>query len=555
VFIETALVPGLVAVVAAFISFPLVRWLALRLGVTDRPDNHRKLHARLIPLGGGICVAIGMVAGIAASPLFDAIHGKLSADRPGPVLSLIGAGLLIIVLGLVDDRFGLRGRHKLVGQILVALLLAYFGYLVRSVQIFGVQFDLGIFAIPFTLGWFILAINSINLIDGIDGLATIVGIILSASLCCVAVLSGHTTEAVVLAVLVGGLVGFLPFNFPPAKMFLGDTGSMLIGLVLGAMAIRGSLKGPATVALAAPLAVWTIPLFDTMAAILRRKLTGRSIYTTDRGHLHHCLQQLSGSNHRTLYWVILACGSSCMGALFSVYLKSDILALISAIAVISVLVATRAFGYGEFMLVSGRVRSLFRSLRGSAGSNPPVHQAVRLQGTKPWETLWELLLEVTDDFNLTQVSLDVNVPASHEGYHVTWKRPAHDEDFALWHAEMPLYCDGRLVGRASFAGPHNGFSACGTVAGLMEFLATFEEDVRTIVGAAKPAALDGLGSVGTLNTAGPVGSALGTGNALGSANAVGLENVAGPNKEVSLATMRAEKESGLVSSSFGHPSI
>src|SRR5262249_39558255 len=138
-------------------------------------------------------------------------------------------------------------------------------------------------------------------IDGIDGLASGVGLILSLSLSWMAFLNGHFVEAFLLSAMAGGVLGFLRYNFPPAKIFLGDAGSMLIGLWLGANSLQAAVKGPAAVGLAAPLAVWTVPLLDTFAAIARRKLTGRSIYTTDRGHLHHCLEQIAGSQRRALY--------------------------------------------------------------------------------------------------------------------------------------------------------------------------------------------------------------------------------------------------------------
>ena len=120
--------------------------------------------------------------------------------------------------------------------------------------------------------------------------------------------------AVVAAVFVGSLLGFLPFNYPPAKMFLGDAGSMLIGLVVGSLAIGGTMKGPATVAMAAPLAIWALPIFDSVAAILRRKLSGRSIYATDRGHLHHRLMAVFGKNTRVLAVVAVCCAFTCAGA-------------------------------------------------------------------------------------------------------------------------------------------------------------------------------------------------------------------------------------------------
>ena len=142
--------------------------------------------------------------------------------------------------------------------------------------------------------------NSVNLLDGIDGLATMLGIILIATFAALAAAAGRMEVAWIAMVFAGSLCGFIRFNLPPASIFLGDSGSMLIGLVVGTLAIQGTLKGPGTVLLAAPLAVWTIPILDSAAAILRRKLTGRSIYATDRGHLHHRLLERLGSNSRVL---------------------------------------------------------------------------------------------------------------------------------------------------------------------------------------------------------------------------------------------------------------
>src|SRR5439155_8367461 len=133
------------------------------------------------------------------------------------------------------------------------------------------------------------AINSLNLIDGMDGLLGSVGLILSLALAVMAALAGHWGAAAVAVALAGALLGFLPFNLPPASVFLGDSGSMLVGLVLGTLAIQSSLKAPATIALATPVALLILPIFDTTVAILLRTMTGRSLYTTDRGHLLHRL--------------------------------------------------------------------------------------------------------------------------------------------------------------------------------------------------------------------------------------------------------------------------
>src|SRR5262249_13889999 len=145
-----------------------------------------------------------------------------------------------------------------------------------------------------------------------------------------AALQGQWAAAAVAAILAGALLGFLFYNFPPASVFLGDCGSMLIGLAVGVLAIRSSLKAPATVALAAPTALLILPIFDTTAAILRRKLTGRSLYTTDRGHLHHCLLRSGLSNRRALLAVAGLCLVTAVGALASLAWNNEALALLSA---------------------------------------------------------------------------------------------------------------------------------------------------------------------------------------------------------------------------------
>ena len=161
--------------------------------------------------------------------------------------------------------------------------------------------------------------------------------------------------ACVAVVLAGALLGFLRYNFPPASIFLGDAGSMLIGLVIGTLAIQGSYKAPATIVLAAPIALLTIPFFDTAAAVIRRKLTGRSIYTTDRGHLHHCLLRHGFSNRSVLLCISVFCVVTAGGALASLALEQEMVAVVVTLLVIGLLIVTRLFGYAEFMLVSNKL--------------------------------------------------------------------------------------------------------------------------------------------------------------------------------------------------------
>ena len=486
----------LVCISAAIIGFlvtPLVRAVATRMGLTDRPDSHRKLHGKPIPLGGGVCILFGMWGALALLCVFNHSVRASLLDSSKELWNLVGllvAGIVIVVLGLLDDRFVVRGRHKLLGQILVSLLLCYIGYDIQSIRLFGWQIDLGLLSVPVTIGWLVLATNSLNLIDGIDGLASTVGILLSVTLASLALLNGHRNEALILASLAGATLGFLPYNFPPARMFLGDAGSMLIGMSLGAVSITGALKGPTVAGLAAPLAIWTIPLFDTFAAIVRRKLTGRSLYMSDRSHLHHCLFQISGSARRTIYLVVLACVGTCIGALASVSLKSDLFALISAFSVIGVLIATRTFGYGEMQLLASNLRRFTQWILPLRPQLPPQRQTVHLQGSRHWEALWDTLMDYTGEFNLTRMRLDVNIPSVNEDYHAAWVRPSYDDRSPQWQTEIPLRRGDQPLGQLVVAGLHDGFSACGQIAKFMDalrdFERRFEETIADTVSVAKP---------------------------------------------------------------------
>jgi UDP-GlcNAc:undecaprenyl-phosphate GlcNAc-1-phosphate transferase len=418
------------------------------MGLVDHPDKHRKIHQKVTPVSGGLAVLVSVIATLTGALfLGDGISDALLEH--GAVLAglLIGA-LAICGLGVADDFGRLRGRHKLLGQLAAVGVVVGLGGWVQTVQIFGVHMELGWLGIPFTMFFMVGAINSLNLIDGMDGLLGSVGVILSLALAAMALLAGHLWAAAIALALAGALVGFLRSNLPPANIFLGDAGSMLVGLILGTLAIHCSLKSPAaTIALAMPIALLIVPIFDTTAAIIRRTLTGRSIYTTDRGHLHHCLLRGGFSVRWVLVLVAICCLTACVGVLASQAFNNEWIALITAGSIIATLVVTRLFGHAEFMLIKGRLMQLFSS------AGQASHLEVRLQGTAAWKDLWSALLERAGDLNLRQLLLDVNAPALHEGYHARWDGVVEtSEGRSLWHVEIPMTARGLSVGRLVLAG-------------------------------------------------------------------------------------------------------
>jgi UDP-GlcNAc:undecaprenyl-phosphate/decaprenyl-phosphate GlcNAc-1-phosphate transferase len=429
---------------------PFLRQVALRCGLVDHPDGRRKIHSRPIPVVGGVAIFFATTVTLIAALAWSDTWTELTGDHGRVYFGLLLASAVIAAVGVVDDRRGLRGRHKLVGQFVAVAIVMAFGLQVRSIGLLGWQIDLGSLAPIFTAFWLLGAINSLNLIDGMDGLLGSVGVIVTLSMAVMAFLIGPAgwLAACIAAALAGALLGFLCFNFPPAAIFMGDCGSMLVGLVVGVLAIESSLKGPATVALAGPLALLVIPIFDTSAAIVRRKLTGRSIYTTDRGHLHHVLQRSGMSNRSVLLLVAGLCLLASGGALLTLARNNELYALLSGASVVGILVVRRLFGHAEFLLIKERLLAVAVAVR-YGHQTGRVHQLeVRLQGSADWNELWRDLTACAEQLNLRTVCLDVNAPAIHEGYHARWDRlQGGDDPAAYWRAEIPLHAHGHVVGR------------------------------------------------------------------------------------------------------------
>jgi UDP-GlcNAc:undecaprenyl-phosphate GlcNAc-1-phosphate transferase len=324
--------------------------------------------------------------------------------------------------------------------------------------------------------WLLGAINALNLIDGMDGLATGVGIVLSLAVAVMAMLTGHSTEAFLSLALAGGLLGFLMYNSPPASIFLGDAGSMLIGLLLGALAIRGALKGPATVALAAPTAIWAIPIFDVLMAILRRKLTGRSIYETDRGHLHHSLMKRGFSGRKTVAFIGMLCSLTALGATVSVAMDSELMAFAATLSVFGMLIVTGFFGHRESLLLCQRVKHFAVSLIPLRGRPYPAagQMRARLEGTRRWDELWDMLTAFAQRFDLSSVQLNVNSPAIGEGFHASWQRKHRPDESQLWQSDIPLIAGKITVGRLKIMGACADGSVCTWMGDLIAGLKPFE---------------------------------------------------------------------------------
>ena len=472
------------SVIAAVVISPLMAIVARRIGLVDRPDGHRKLHSKAVPLTGGPTVLLSIVIAVLATSV---AYPDLLKSNEGDVrflMSLACASLLIVFVGLLDDRFGLRGRQKLAGQFLAAVVMVPSGIMIQRIEILGYPLEFGDVAPFVTVFWILGAINALNLIDGVDGLASTTGIILSLSVAAVTFILGGRPDGLLISLaLAGALSGFLVYNLPPARMFLGDSGSMLIGLVLGCVALKCSLKQYAAVALIMPTAIWAIPIFDVAMAIVRRRLTGRSIYTTDRGHLHHCLVRQGHTGVRLLVVVGSLCSLTGIGAIAGAALGSDLIAIIGVLTALSLLVVTRSFGHAELNLLTNRLRRFASSLvRKTAGPSPVLHdEQVRLHGQHTWEHLWQTLTEFAEKHGLDGVDLMINMPSMGEEYHGTWRSRSRAELHDVWRSDIPLIVNGIRAGHVRLAAAAPEGAVVEWVNELMIGLRPFEGQLRDIV--------------------------------------------------------------------------
>ena len=473
VFRSLSLLFGIACVLSLLINWG-ARELARTVGLVDRPDGHRKLQSQAVPLAGGIAIFFAMLVTIGSLVVFDESWRTIVLLHRQEALGLLAAGATIICLGVIDDSCGLRGRQKLAGQIAAAAMLVYSGICIERVQVLGWGLEFGMLAAPFTIFWLVGAINALNLLDGMDGLVGILGLILSGALAIMAHLNGHDTIALVATLLAGSLVGFLRYNLPPASIYLGDAGSMLVGMLVGVMAIQASLKGPGTVLMAVPLALWTIPIFDSAAAIIRRKLTGRSIYTTDRAHLHHHLVERVG-DRMTLICVGSAALFISMSALVSMWLRNDLFAIACASGVVLMFISLRVFGHSELHLAALRARSFVRSVLFSRpqSADTPWNDSVHLQGNRDWGLLWDMLTEAAAKLEFSAIRLDVNVPVLKEGYHAAWSRPNGQQPERCWRLDLPLIVNNHVLGYVKVVGARDGMGGH-NLEPLLELLEDFE---------------------------------------------------------------------------------
>lgn len=325
---KTIYIAFLIAMSVAYVVTPFVIRLANRVGAIDVPKDSRRVHTVPIPRLGGIAIFVGFMVAV-----------LVTFEMNTRLLSVLVGAAIIVTMGYFDDIKPLSAKVKLLVQLLAAGIAMYGGVkmniLTNPLALISDSANpliiLGNWSYPLTLIWIVGVTNAINLIDGLDGLAAGISTISALTLAAVALFLGQSYIAILAAILAGATIGFLPYNFNPAKIFMGDTGSLFLGYMLSVISIMGVLKSAAALSILVPIFAIGLPIFDTSMAIIRRGLSGKSLMEADKGHLHHKLLDIGLSQKQavlTLYSISAVLGFGAV-ALVEATLKVAIVLVIA----------------------------------------------------------------------------------------------------------------------------------------------------------------------------------------------------------------------------------
>lgn len=325
------------ALVMSFAATPVVKGFANRVGAVDVPRDNRRMHDHPIPRLGGLAIFFGFILSV-----------LLFAEINTQVRGMLLGSIVIVIVGVIDDILSLKWWIKLLGQFAAALIAVFHGIVIQVLSnpnliSSDAYLNLGWLSIPITVFWIVAITNSVNLIDGLDGLAVGVSGISSVTMLVIALLVSEGNVAVIMAALAGGCVGFIPYNHNPAKIFAGDTGALLLGYVLSTMSVIGFFKFYAIISFAVPFLVLALPFFDTTFAFLRRILKGQNPMKPDRGHVHHKLIDM-GLNQKQAV-AILYCVSTVFGLAAVLLTTSGVLKALIFVAAFVVAAVIGGFVY------------------------------------------------------------------------------------------------------------------------------------------------------------------------------------------------------------------
>ena len=331
----------------SFVSTAIVKRSSEHIGVVDLPDERRQ-HRDPTPRLGGLAIIFGFgfpLLLMAANPQAAALVTK----NLSYLFAVLAGGSLIVGLGVYDDLVGANAPKKFLVQTAAAIILVVFGFQFDLVSLAGREFQLGLLGSVASVIWIVGVINAVNFIDGMDSLATVVAITTAVSFIVIAVLRGDAFSLVIMTALAGSLIGFYPWNKPPAKIFMGDTGSMFIGLILAAGSIAEPSKSPTAIIIGGPIIALALPVLDTLI-VMKRRFTGdpasftkriSRVFTADREHIHHVLVAKYGSPGKAIFGIWLVTVLFAGAAILTVVQKTKLIGYTSGMVALLALTVLR----------------------------------------------------------------------------------------------------------------------------------------------------------------------------------------------------------------------
>lgn len=390
-----------ISLVLSLLLTPVCRAAALRWNLVDVPDSSRKIHRHPIPRIGGVAVVLAYFGSCLLVAAVSAHNGAGAYFAFSAAKSVAPAAVMVFLVGLADDILGLKPWHKLVG-ILAAAVVVSTGVHIRAIAGFPLPPWLGAVG---TIVWLVVCANALNLIDGVDGLAAGIALLACGTTIAAALLGGHIELAVATVPLAGALLGFLVFNFNPASIFLGDSGSLVLGFLLGCFGILWSEKSATILGMTAPLIALAIPLLDTSLAIARRFLRRQAIFKADRSHIHHRLLAQGLSARRVVLLLYMATGIAGVLSLFLSRVRDPWEGVIVVVIfVCGTIFGVQQLGYVEF----GAARHL--ALHGAFRRILNAQLAVqsfeeRLSAAVTPQECWAAIQSASKDFGFHQIEM------------------------------------------------------------------------------------------------------------------------------------------------------
>jgi UDP-GlcNAc:undecaprenyl-phosphate GlcNAc-1-phosphate transferase len=457
---------------AAILVTPLVRRKASEWGAIAHPDNGRHIHSRPTPRLGGVAIYIAFTATLLCVPFLGNLVGQSFRDNLLKLTALLAPATFIFFFGVYDDFRSASAPLKLAFQTAAALMVFVAGFRIENLSSpFGGHWHLPMWlSLPATILWIVVITNAFNLIDGIDGLAAGASVFALISILVFSVAQGNPEISLIAVVLVGAVMGFLRYNFAPATIFLGDSGSLFLGFMAAVLSLAGSQKGSTIVAIAIPLVSFGLPVTEAGLSLARRFLSGQSLLAGDRGHIHHKLLDRGLTQRQAAILLYAVCALFSLFGLMLLNPQRSLAALIFFVLGVGIVFGVQRLGYAEFSELGSQIRQGVTRRRRALAVNVRVRRASDdLSGVKSASELYAALNSLldTDEFDCAILEVNENEP-TFESYptryrHLTngratwvWKRNGAEFDKVIssdqcWMLRLPLVAEsGQTLGSITF---------------------------------------------------------------------------------------------------------